>query len=108
MFEPVNLREPLAVRLKLVRLPFSSKSKAELVVGVDSGDVYRPSCAARLHRNRHEIGRVAAYAGHVPAIQYTPAQHCCPCRLDCSIKNVFELGHYTGFLIRSFEPTRAR
>ena len=49
-----------------------------------------------------EIGRVAAYAGHVPAIQYTPAQHCCPCRLDCSIKNVFELGHYTGFLIRSF------
>jgi hypothetical protein len=55
-----------------------------------------------------EIGRVAAYPGHVPAIQYTPAQHCCPCRLDCSIKNVFELGHYTGFLIRSFEPTRAR
>ena len=55
-----------------------------------------------------EIGRVAAYAGHVPAIQYTPAQHCCPCRLDCSIKNVFESGHYTGFLIRSFEPTRAR
>src|ERR1700730_15234174 len=49
-----------------------------------------------------EIGRVAAYAGHVPAIQYTPAQHCCPCTLDCSIKNVFELGHYTGFLIRCF------
>ena len=50
----------------------------------------------------------AAYSGHVPAIQYTPTQHCCPCRLDCSIENVFELGHYTGFLIRSFEPTRAR
>jgi hypothetical protein len=72
------------------------------------GGVHRPSCAARLRRNRHEIGRVAAYAGHVPAIQYTPTQHCCPCRLDCSIKNVFELGHYTGVLIRSFEPTRAR
>jgi hypothetical protein len=41
-------------------------------------------------------------------MQYAPAQHCCPRRLDCSIKNVFELEHYTGFLIRSFEPTRAR
>ena len=32
----------------------------------------------------------------------------CLCRLDCSIRSFFELGHYTGFLIRSFEPTRAR
>jgi hypothetical protein len=68
----------------------------------------RRSRVSRMCGRRARIGRVAAYAGHVPAIQYTPTQHCCPCRLDCSIKNVFELGHYTGFLIRSFEPTRAR
>src|ERR1700687_2979981 len=31
----------------------------------------------------------SAEPNNAPAIQYTPAQHCCPCRLDCSIKNVF-------------------
>src|ERR1700730_16087856 len=49
------------------------------------------STSSRMCARRARIGR-GAYAGHVPAIQYTPAQRCWPYRLDCSIQNVFELG----------------
>ena len=31
-----------------------------------------------------------------------------PLQIGLLDKNAFESGHYTGFLIRSFEPTRAR
>jgi hypothetical protein len=52
-----------------------------------------------LRKKIEDLREAGAYAGHVPAIQYTPTQH-------CSTKNVFESAHYTGFLIRSFEPVK--
>jgi hypothetical protein len=88
-FKQLNLKRLRALSARTRFEPLSSRETwfaANLLVQCASRTA--GSRSSRMCGRRARIGRVAAYAGHVPAIQYTPAQRCWPYRLDCSIKNV--------------------